>query len=218
MMQPDVIVIAASHQEDVLADSADVLVTVHGSSLVTGRAALRKAKEVSELVAALQVVGFPQEDISLEGVRAHVSSGVLVKSSAAHYRLRLRCRDLERLPDVLGAVTSAKNASLDNLEWHYPDAPGQHIQWLESCIAQANVKAQAAAKALGVRLAGVHRLSEELLAVPGAAASPYGGRDGLARARIELGFELSHRKSQGLRVTVEYRVEGFEPPAIPPTP
>lgn len=85
-MKPDVIVIAASHEEDVLAGSADVWVSVHGSSLFTGRAALRKAKEVSELVTALQQAGFPEEDISLASVRAQVRviHGALMVAQPCH--------------------------------------------------------------------------------------------------------------------------------------
>ena len=47
---PDVVVITARHEESVAAERAELLVTVQGSSLVTGRAALKKAKEVSALV------------------------------------------------------------------------------------------------------------------------------------------------------------------------
>jgi hypothetical protein len=41
---PDVVVITARHEESVAADRVELLVAVQGSSLVTGRAALKKAK------------------------------------------------------------------------------------------------------------------------------------------------------------------------------
>jgi len=63
---PDVLTIGVEHQEDLSADRAELLLTVQGSSLVTGRAALTKAREV--------------------------------------------------------AVTAAKNARLDDIQWRYPDS------------------------------------------------------------------------------------------------
>jgi uncharacterized protein YggE len=212
---PDVIVITVSHEEDVVADRAELLVTVQGSSLVTGRAALQKAKEVREILAELDKCGITQEDIGLESVHAQISSGVLGKSSSATYRLLVRCRDLERLPDALGAITSARNATLESVRWRYPDSLEQELRWLEICIAQAHFKAQAAAKALGVRLVGVHRLEEQYLDMRHGVLSSgaRGERDALVRrARVDLGFELSHQKRSGLKVTVEYLVEGFDPP------
>jgi uncharacterized protein YggE len=57
LSRPDVLVISTRHEEDVAADHAYLLVTVEGSSLVTGRAALKKAKEVSALVEELERSG-----------------------------------------------------------------------------------------------------------------------------------------------------------------
>jgi uncharacterized protein YggE len=212
--EPDVLAITARYEEDVAADHADLLVTVEGSSLVTGRAALKKAKEVSALVEELERVGLSLEKIRLLGVRAEVSSGLLGSSSSAKYRLRIRCDDLERLPAVLGVVTGARNARLEELEWRYPESPERQARWLALAIAQANNLAAAAAGALGTRVVGVHRLIEQRLdegrlirlSSPGAAMSR--GRS----TPVELGFELGNEKRMGVEVTVQYRVEGFSPP------
>src|SRR5215831_13012756 len=160
---PDVVVITDRYEEDVVADHADLLVTVEGSSLVTGRAALKKAKEVSALVEELERNGLSLEKIRLEGVRAEVSSGLLGSSSAASYRLRIRCDDLERLPAILGAVTGARNTRLEQLEWRYPETAERQARRLATAIAQANTLAAAAAEALGTRVVGVHRLIEQRL-------------------------------------------------------
>jgi uncharacterized protein YggE len=210
----DVIVITARHEEDVSAERAELLVTVQGSSLVTGRAALKKAKEIGKLVEELEKCGITQDDIALEGVRAEVSSGILGKSSSATYRLRIRCGNLEVLPDVLGGITSAKNVRLEAVVWRYPDSAEQQAKWLQACIAQANTKAQAAAAALGARLVGVHRLTELLLEEPDREPSEYAAlpRAMPMRSRsaaIELGFDLSQQKRVGLKVSIEYRLEGF---------
>src|SRR5688572_30809895 len=213
---PDVLVITAKYEEDVSAERAVLFVTVQGTSLVTGRAALRKAAEVRSLVEALEGSGVSESDIGLESVHAHVTSGLLGKSSSATYRLRVRCDQLNALPEVLGAITSAKNAELERLVWRYPESAEQQGHWLKLCIAQANIKAAAAAEALGVRLVGVHRLNEQLLEDPDTGARPMGqavafaaAQRSRASAAPDMGFDLTHHKRGGMRVTVEYRVEGF---------
>jgi uncharacterized protein YggE len=215
-LNPDVLIIEAEHHEELSADRAELIVTVQGSSLVTGRAVLTKAKEVARLVEELGRFGIAADDISLEDVQAEVSSGILGKSSSATYRLRVRCKNLDLLPEALGAVTAAKNARLDDIEWRYPDSHARRIEWLEAAIRRANSKAVAAAGALGARITGVHRLTERRLDVddePQLAplgASPYPMR---RRAEpVDLGFSLNHQKRAGVRVTIEYRVDGFAPP------
>lgn len=36
------------------------------------------------------------------------------------------------------------------------------------------------------------------------------------RAAPDVGFDLTHHKRGGMRVSVEYRVDGFSPPAVAP--
>lgn len=215
----DTITINASHEATLAADRADIIVTIKGSSLFTGRAALQKAAEIRELSEDLQQWGIQDDDIGLEGVWAHVSSGFLSKSSSATYRLRIRCNDLDQLPDVLGAVTSTKNATLDEVIWKYPNAATLEAQWLEACIERASVKAQAAARALRVDLVGIRRLTETAVieADDRPLAQPFHGypaypmqhsMPGVQRhtAAPDAGFELGHEKRAGLVVTVEYRI------------
>ena len=183
---------------------------------MTGRAALKKAKEVSALVDALERCGVPLEQIHLEAVHAEVSSGLLGSSSSARYRLRIRCNELDRLPEILGAVTGARNARLEQLVWRDPESAEQQARWLAAAIAWANTKALSAATALGTRLVGIHRMTEDGLEEEGRFIR-MGGPPGMARARaseaVELGFDLGNQKRMGVVVTVEYRVEGFTAPA-----
>ena len=220
VVEPDVIVITARYEEDVSAERAVLFVKVEGSSLVTGRAALKKAAEVRSLVEALERSGLSESDIGLEGVHAQVSSGFLGKSSSAVYRLRVRCDELNALPEVLGAITSAKNSELERLVWRYPESAEQQAQWLALAVAQAHTKARAAATALGVRLVGVHRMTEQLLDDQDKAERSrtmeirYEGMQRLrSGAGPDMGFDLTHHKRAGMQVKIEYRVEGFEPPA-----
>ncbi len=47
------ILVTVSQTEEIEADHADLFVTIRGASLFAGKAALTKAREVSQLVAAL---------------------------------------------------------------------------------------------------------------------------------------------------------------------
>jgi len=73
---PNIIEITATDEQTITADRAELLVAVHGSSLVTGTAVLKKAKEVSRIVEELRKCGVTDDDIGLEGVHAEVSSGI----------------------------------------------------------------------------------------------------------------------------------------------
>jgi uncharacterized protein YggE len=212
---PDVIAISARHEQTLTADRADLLVSVRGTSLVTGDAALHKAKEVAKLVQDLVAVGMAAADVVLEDVEAEVSSGLLGRSSAATYRLRLRCPQLDLLPDMLGIVTTSKNAELAHIHWRYPDDAATEARWLAAAIRAANLKAAAAAAALGARLVGVHRLHVEPLGAHApqmfAASFGGGGAPGMARKSVDLGVPLRSQKEAGVQVSVEYRIEGFAP-------
>jgi hypothetical protein len=56
-IKPDTIKISASQREEISANRADLFVTVKGSSVVSGDQALKKAREVSQLVEALTSFG-----------------------------------------------------------------------------------------------------------------------------------------------------------------
>jgi uncharacterized protein YggE len=211
--------VSVTHTAEVAADKADLRVTVAGSSLVTGTQALEKAREVALLVQALAAVGVPQSDIHLENVTAGTSTGTLLKSSQATYRLRVRCTDLSRLADVLGAVTAQKNVEMGALQWDYPDDEAMREEWLRLCITRANRKAALIAECLGVRLLGVRSFTERI-AGPEPFRPPPPGVVMRARAaeppRVtseELGLEVSHVKKVETQVDVEYRISGFETPA-----
>ena len=114
-IKPDTIHVSANHREEVQATHADLFVTVRGSSVISGNEAMKKAKEVSALVDELTHAGVPAEDIHLQGVHVESSSGILLKSSNATYRLRIRCGKLEQLPELLDIVSAQKNAAAVDL-------------------------------------------------------------------------------------------------------
>jgi uncharacterized protein YggE len=125
------------------------------------------------------------------------------------------------LPDVLGAITGSKNVRLEQLVWRYPESTELYATWLARAIAAANVKASAMAAAVGAHIVGVHHISEHALEGGEEKGRRPLSSDGplrMARApALELGFELTQRRRLGVRVAVQYRVEGFNPPHPAPS-
>ena len=119
--KPDTIKITASHQEEIVSTYADIDVTVRGASAIGGDQAMKKAKEVSQLVEELTRAGLPEEKIYLQGMHIETSTGALLKSSSASYRLRLRCEKIEQIPALLEVIASQKNAALERIDWKYPE-------------------------------------------------------------------------------------------------
>lgn len=211
--KPDTIHITSSHREDVNATHADLFVTVRGSSVVSGNEAMKKAKEVSALVDELTRAGVPTEDIHLQGVHVETSSGVLLKSSSATYRLRVRCRKLEQLPELLDIAASQKNAALERIDWKYDDVSAR-ARGLESAMEAAKFKAEKVAASLGVKLLGVYTFSENTFDEE--APMPFRGQAPMMKARQaaaesepSLGMDIQHGKTIQVNVEIEYRVSGF---------
>jgi len=207
--------VTATRRQEIAADKADLQVTIKGSSVVTGNAALKKAKEVNEMVTALLAVGVKEDELSLRGIHVQSSSGVLTRTSSASYSLRIRCSRLELLGEILGAISAQKNASLDHLTWRYPDLTAMQKEWLDSCIAEAKERAAHIATALGVKLLALHSFSEvwkdpEEVVVRTQAHAPVAARLQELTREIDLGFNLSHSKVVEQRVDLTYVVDRRE--------
>jgi uncharacterized protein YggE len=206
--------VTATRHQEVAADKTDLQVTIKGSSLVTGSAALKKAKEVNELVTALLAVGLKEDELSLRGIQVQSTSGVMMRTSSASYTLRIHCSRLELLGEILGAISAQKNVSLDHLTWRYPDLKPIQKEWLDSCIAEAKERAAHIAGALGVKLLALHSFSEvwkdpEDVAIQTQLAGVMRSRE-LTREHIDLGFNLSHSKVVEQRVDLTYVVDRRE--------
>lgn len=220
--KPNTIRVQEVQSHEVAADRADLSVTVEGASLLTGQEALHKAREVAQTVRGLTEYGLPPESIYLESVHADKSSGMLSRTSQARYRLRVHCADLKSLADLLGIITSQKNATLNFIGWGYPDDAAQKDQWLAECLARANAKAALIAAGLGVRLLGIHAFSEKYLDPDAPPRTDFAGGDAMmGRNRAmrltgeDLGLEISHTKKVEVSVEGEYLVSTYEPAPTP---
>ena len=212
--KPDTIKVSANQREEIFASHANLFVTVKGSSVVSGNEAMKKAKEVSQLIEALTRFGLSPDAVQLQGVRIETASGMLLRSSSAVYRLKIRCEKLDLLADLLDITASQKNATLERIEWKYPEESARE-HGLESAIEIAKAKAEKIAAAMGVKLLGVYDFIEnsydEEMPVPYQAQSMMMRKMGGVEAADEpsLGMEIQHSKTIHVNLEIWYRVSDF---------
>jgi uncharacterized protein YggE len=212
--KPDTIKVSAFHREEIFASHANLYVTVKGSSLISGNEALKKAREVSQLVEALTSFGLSPDSIHLQGVRIETASGTLLKSSSAIYHLKVKTEKLDQLTGLLDIIAEQKNASLDRIEWKYPEDEARE-RGLESAIAKGKAKAEKVAAAMGVKLLGVYDFmentyDEERPPMPFQAMEmSMKSRAAVAPAEPSLDMEVQHSKTIHVNVDIWYRVSSF---------
>ena len=211
--KPDTIKVAAFNREEIFASHANLYVTVKGSSIVSGDQAMKKAKEVSQLVEALTRFGLSPEAIQLQGVRIETSSGALLKSSSAMYHLKIKSEKVEQLAELLDIVAEQKNATLERIEWKYPEDDARE-RGLESAIAKGKAKAEKVAAAMGVKLLGVYdfmenAFDEERPPMPFQAKAMEMRSLGAIADQPSLNMDIQHSKTIQVNVDIWYRVSSF---------
>ncbi len=211
--KPDTIKVSSVHREEVSATHADLHVTVKGSSLFSGDAAMKKAKEVNQLVEALTRIGVKEEAVKLQGVQIESGSGALLKSSSAVYRLKVRCEKLDQFAEMLDVIASQKNASLERVEWKYDDDAVRE-RGLNLAIESAKRKAQQVADSLGVKLLGVYDFIENTFDQEAPMPTLYAQTAAKARsasmmAEPSLDMDIQHNKTIHVNVDIWYRVSSF---------
>jgi uncharacterized protein YggE len=211
--KPDTIKVSAFHREEIFASHANLYLTVKGSSLVSGNEAMKKAREVSQLVQALASFGLGPDSIHLQGVRIQTASGTLLKSSSAIYHLKVKTEKLDQLAGVIDITAEQKNASLDRIEWKYPEDEA-HERGLESAIAKGKAKAEKVAAAMGVKLLGVYEFmentyDEERPPMPFHAKTMEMSALRAVADQPSLDMEVQHSKTINVNVDIWYRVSSF---------
>jgi uncharacterized protein YggE len=210
--KPDTIKISAFHREEIFASHANLFVTVKGSSVISGNEAMKKAKEVSQLVEALTKFGLKNEAIQLLGVHIETSSGTLLKSSSATYRLRIRTEKLDQLAELLDILALQKNAMLERIEWKYPEESAR-ATGLEAAIAKGKVKAEKVAASLGVKLLGVYDFIENTFDEERPVPFPMQAMAMRSRADVadepSLNMDIQHSKTVQVNIDIWYRVSSF---------
>jgi uncharacterized protein YggE len=210
--KPDTIKVTALHREEIFASHTNLYVTVKGSSLISGNEAMKKAKEVSQLVDALTRFGLNPDAIHLQGVYMETTSGTVLKSSIAVYRLKVRTEKVDQLAQLLDIIAEQRNATMERIEWKYPEEAARE-HGLESAIAKAKAKAEKVAAALGVKLLGVYDFVEN--AYDEETPVPFAAQAVRMKARAEvadepnLNMEVQHSKTVQVNVEIWYRVSSL---------
>jgi uncharacterized protein YggE len=213
MEKPDTIKISASHKEEIAAAHADLHVTVKGSSLVSGDEAMKKAKEVNQLVEALTSFGVKSEAVTLQGVHIEGESGRFLKSSSATYRLKIRCEDLGHFASMVDIIGLQKNTTIERVEWKYDDDAARQ-RGLNIALDKAKAKAEKVAANLGVKLLGIYDLIEntyddEAPIMFQAQAAMVKTRAAASVPEPGLGMDIQHNKTVHVNVEIWYRVSEF---------
>jgi len=212
MSERGVIRTHASAERELEANRAKLLLRIEGETAFWGNAALTRSREVAALVTALGAQGVLEADLRVLNVTLAAQSGALGRSSRASFTLEVSVGDLERLPEHLGTVSSAKNIELLRLEWVYSgeDLLGQTL--LGQATGQAQARAQAMADALGLHLAGLRSASDssELPQLESVSFTRDWMNQEMERSRrrgappLELGGELRGRKIVRVQVQAEF--------------
>ena len=140
---------------------SDVHFTVRGTSFISGDMALRRAREVATVVAALNEMGISEGAIELRGVNAEVSTGALGnKSSSATYSLRATKIDAAKVSTALGVITSQANTQLQTIIWQFADEEMVREKLWSLAVKRTIAKAESTATLLGTQLLGVYSLNK----------------------------------------------------------
>lgn len=209
--KPDTIKVSSAVKEEIHATHADLHVTVKGSSLVSGSEAMKKAREVNQLLEALIQAGIKEEAVTLQGVNVSTSTGAVLKSSISSYRLKIRCDDLSKFADILDVIASQKNAALTQTEWKYSEDEARE-RLLLSAMEKVKAKAARMTQTLGVKLLGVYDLLETIYDAE--TAFQYQSQSlSVARSAAEqgpsLGMDIQHTKTLHVNVDIWYRVSSL---------
>lgn len=149
------------HTITLYADGAELLITVQGSQFFGGAAAMKQARELATLTAALKEAGLEDRDIQLQNAQLEQAGG-FGKSSSALYNLKLICKPAERVGDALAVLSHQKNVVLNRTLWTYPEADEVLEAALELAAQKARRRAERLAKAAGVTLASVRIIHYEV--------------------------------------------------------
>ncbi|HKY54721.1 MAG TPA: SIMPL domain-containing protein [Anaerolineales bacterium] len=211
--KPDTIKVSAMHREEIFASHANLYVTVKGSSIVSGNEAIKKAKEVNQLVEALTSFGLSPDAVHLQGVRIETATGALLKSSSAIYHLKIHSEKLDQIAGMLDIIASQKNATLERIEWKYPEETARE-HGLEVAIAQAKAKANKVAAALGVKLLGIYDFIENTYDEERPVPRPFQAMEMSMKTRAaadapSLDMDIQHSKTIHVNLEVWYRVSAF---------
>ncbi len=213
-MKPDTISVRIVNEAELDADSADLTVVIEGSSVFSGEEAFKKAQELRTLIDALKDVGLDESRVKLRSVEVNSQSFAIIKSSSAKYVVSIKSVAVELVPKVLAAIACQKCIELSRLTWNYGKLKATKQQLRCEALKEALDQAEVDASVLGVKILGIHQLSEES---SGRDYNPEyiagDSADFLAmkskRAKQDIGFHLGNSTTAKLDLRAEFRVSAI---------
>ena len=125
----------------------------------------------------------------------------------------MKTEKLDQLAGLLDIIAEQKNASLQRIEWRYPEDEARE-QGLESAITKGKAKAEKVAAAMGVKLLGVYDFmentyDEERPPMPYQAMEMSMKSRSAAADQPSLDMDIQHSKTIHVNVDIWYRVSSF---------
>jgi uncharacterized protein YggE len=129
------------------------------------------------------------------------------------YHLKVRSEKLEQLAALLDIIAEQKNATLERIEWKYPEEEARE-RGLEAAITKGKAKAEKVAAAMGVKLLGVYdfvenAFDEERPPMPFQAKAMEMRSLGAIADQPSLNMDIQHSKTIQVNVDIWYRVSAF---------
>lgn len=214
-MEKGILKIDGGAARKVDADGAYLQCSVLGSSFITGNAALKRTREVAQLVHDLAQYGVLEHAFEVLSVQAE-SGGSISRASSAYYVLNIHCDNLKNLTGVISSISTHKSAALHSVKWHYPNTVSSVLweEMLRECVSNANRRAHSIARELNVEVLGIRLFTKH------ESFRDLEGRDGVNESRAmsskiplsedELGLRISHTKEFFLNVSIEYMIAPFD--------
>ncbi len=204
--------VTATETLDVEATRAKLHIRVDGETFAFGNAALQRSREVAELVSRLKALGVTDGDIRVKGVNAKMQQGTFMKGTRVSFNLVININALEMLPDVLGAITTAKHAELEQLEWVFEDEAARLALSAEA-MKKAMAKATLMVNAVGYEIAGIRAVSDSST-MPETRGVAFGGdwmmeeqQRAATRKRVDVGTEFKASREISAMVTVDFVIQ-----------
>lgn len=197
---------------------ASLDVILEGESGVFGNEAFRQSKDVKQLLASLQNLGYSSENVSLLSVNVSSPSGKVLKSSASRLKVKLDKISLELLPKLMTVLAEQKNLQTRNVQFEFGLMESEKQRLLLDASEKAKSQAQALCKSLGVPLLGIYALNSEYVGPGEDSRQPQAAGDWfLSRARKPseddmsgLDFVAQQSESLCLKLRVDFRIGAFE--------
>ena len=190
--------------------------------MFSGMEAFKKAKELQELVAILNDFGVDSSRIRLRNVRSSSQTFAVFKSSSARYSLTIAAVSIDLLSTVIRAIAGRKNAELSAMGWNYDQLQETRSKLREQALVDAKAQAVSSANVLGVKLLGIHSLTDAAEAREAKGdfdddMTYFGGQAAFAKTQeafsTDLEFSSGNSKRVVVDIQVQFRVASFEAPA-----